>query len=328
MPQIKFHAVGAHEGKTITLDRFDFVDGVYTFVGSQQDAEIITKVLREQYSAVPEGEFEAAKATFEEAQAEAALAEPEETAASLEMSIKQRVTARRFIDEGLDPDHVYGPGEASRLIKAHIAQLRLEDAEGNDVLNAEELAELKTKQEAEEKAKREAEEKAKKEAEEKAEKERLDKEAADKAAAEAAEKAKADAEAKEKADKEAADKAEADRLAAEEAAKQQNGGGQQQEPVDPEKPEGEQHSENPDQGGQQSQDNGGGEQQPEGAKIETVADALQALDPSTDEHWTSRGVPSIEAMTKLLGRQVTRAEIEEVAPDYTRAVAKAAKASS
>lgn len=324
MPQIKFHAVGAHEGKTITLDRFDFVDGVYTFVGSQQDAEIITKVLREQYSAVPEGEFEEARKAFEEAQAEAALAEPEETAASLEMSIKQRVTARRFIDEGLDPDHVYGPGEASRLIKAHIAQLRLEDAEGDDVLSAEELTELKTKQEAEEKAKREAEEKAKaeQEAKDKTEKERLDKEAADKAAAEAAEKAKAEQEAKEKADKEAADKAEADRLAAEEAAKQQNGGGQQQEPVDPEQPEGQKAPETP------PQDNGGGEQQPEGAKIETVADALQALDPSTDEHWTSRGVPSIEAMTKLLGRQVTRAEIEEVAPDYTRAVAKAAKASS
>jgi Mg-chelatase subunit ChlI len=316
MPQIKFHAVGAHEGKTITLDRFDFVEGVYTFTGSPQDAEIITKVLREQYSAVPESEFEEARKAFEDAQAEAALAEPETSPASLEMSIKQRVTARRFIDEGLDPDHVYGPGEASRVIKAHIAQLRLEDAEGDDVLTAEELTELKTKQEAEEKAKREAEEKAKaeQEAKDKAEKERLEKEAADKATAEAAEKAKAEQEAKEKAEKDAADKAAADALL------QQNGG--QQAPVDPEKPEGEQHQENP------SQDNGGGEQQPEGAKIETVADALQALDPSTDEHWTSRGVPSIEAMTKLLGRQVTRAEIEEVAPDYTRAVAKAAKASS
>lgn len=327
MPQIKFHAVGAHEGKTVTLDRFDFVDGVYTFTGSDQDALAIMKVMKDQYQAYPTHEYEEAKKAFDEAQAESALAEPEATPASVEITLKQRITARRFIDEGLDPEQVYGPGDAANQLNATIAVLRAEDSEGNDVLNADELAQLRAKQDEEDRLKREAEEKAaaeKKEAEEKAEKERLDKEAADKAAAEAAEKEKAEAEAKEKAEKEAADKAEADRLAAE-ALLQQQGGGQQTPPVDPEKPEGEQHQEG---GEQQSQDNGGGEQQPEGAKIETVADALQALDPKVDEHWTARGVPSIEAMTKLLGRQVTRAEIEEQAPDYTRSVAKAAKAAS
>ena len=315
MPQIKFHAVGAHEGKTITLGRFDFVDGVHAFSGSPQDVEIITKTMREQYSAVPEDEFEAAKKAFDEAQAESALAEPETTPASTEMTIKQRILARRFIDEKLDPSQVYGPGPAADAIKAHMSALKSEDEDGDDVLNASELAERQAAIEEAERVKRETEEKAEKErlekeAADKAEKERLDKEAADKAAAEAAEKEKADAQAKEKADKEAADKAEADRIAAEEAAKQ----GQQ--------------SQDDGSGGQQSQDNGGGQQQPEGAKIETVADALQALDAANDEHWTARGVPSIEAMTKLLGRSVTRAEIEEVAPDYTRSVAKAAKAAS
>ncbi|UUV44783.1 hypothetical protein RCRUDOLPH_16 [Rhodobacter phage RcRudolph] len=317
MPQIKFHAVGPHEGKTVSLDRFDFVDGVYTFTGTEQDYLAVAHTLRTQYQAYPAHEFEEAKKAYDDAQAEAALAEPEPTPASIEVTLKQRITARRFIDEGLDPEQVYGPGEAANQLKAAIAHLRAEDDEGNDVLNADELAQLQAKQDEEDRLKREAEEKAKKEAEEQAEKDRLEKEAADKAAAEAAEKAKAEQEAKEKADKEAADKAAADALL------QQNGG--QQPPVDPEKPEGEQHQ---DGGEQQSQDNGGGEQQPEGAKIETVADALQALDPANDEHWTARGVPSIEAMVKLLGRPVTRAEVEEVAPDYTRSVAKAAKAAS
>lgn len=327
MPQIKFHAVGPHEGKTIQLDRFEFVDGVYTFTGGDQDIAAIGRVMREQYQAYPTYEFEAAKKAYDDAQADSVLAEPETSPATVEMTVKQRVTARRFITEGLDPAQVYGPGEAADQLNAMIAVLRAEDADGNDVLNADELAQLQASQEEADRIKREAEEKEaadKKEAEEKAEKERLDKEAADKLEAEAAEKAKAEAEAKEKADKEAADKAEADRLAAE-ALQQQGGQQQSQAPVDPEKPEGEQHQEG---GEQQSQDNGGGEQQPEGAKIETVADALQALDPKVDEHWTARGVPSIEAMTKLLGRAVSRAEIEEQAPDYTRSVAKAAKAAS
>lgn len=235
------------------------------------------------------------------------------------MTIKQRVTARRFIDEKLDPEAVYGPGEAANQLNAMIAVLRAEDDDGNDVLNAEELAQLKVSQDEADRLKREAEEK---EAADKAKADRLAKEATDKAEQDRLDKeaAKLEADAAAEADrvaKEAADKAEADRIAAEALLQQQNGG-RQQAPVDPEKPEGE-----PEQ-----QDNGGGEQQPEGAKIETVADALQALDPANEEHWTARGVPSIEAMTKMLGRVVTRAEIEAVAPEYTRSVAKAAKAAA
>lgn len=278
MPQTKFYAVGPHEGQTITLDRFAFVDGVYTFEGNDQDTAAVAKVLREQYQAVPEAEVEAAKKAYDEAQAEAAL-QPEQSPATLELSIKQRRMARRFIEENLDPAAVYGEGEAAEQMRKCIEHLKAEDKEGNDVLTDDEL--------------KEREEAAKAQAE----KERLEKEAADKAKAEAAEKAAADEKAKAEAD-------EAAKKAAEDAAKQQGEGSGQQ------------------------QDNGGGEQQPEGAKIETVADALQALDPANDEHWTSRGVPSIDAMTKLLGRTVTRAEIEAVAPDYTRSVAKAAKAAA
>lgn len=265
MPQTKFYAVGPHEGKTVSLDRFDFIDGVYTFNGSDQDTRAITHTLREQYQAFPEAEFEAAKKAYDDAQAEAALAEPEMTPAISEMNLKQRIVARRFLDEGLDPYSVYGLGEAADLVKANIEVLRREEAEGTDlVATAEEIAAQRVRAEQE---RREAEL-------EQQEKERLE--------AKAKEKARI---AKEEADKAAADAG-------------------------------------------QSQDNGGGEQKPENAKIETVADALQALDPSKDDHWTSRGVPSIEAMVKLLGRAVTRAEIEKVAPDYTRSVAKAAKAAA
>ena len=264
MPKTQFTAVGAHEGQTITLGRFDFVDGVYTFEGSDQDTDVITRVMRDQYQAYSPDTLEAGRKAYEDAVAESALGGPGDTPAISEMNIKQRIVARRFIDEGLNPDEVYGPGEAADMVKANIDALRAEDADGTEVVvTAEQIAAQRAKSVADEK-------------------ERLEKEAADKAAADATE--------KERLEKEAADKAAAD--------------------------------------AGQSQDNGGGEPKPEDAKIETVADALQALDPSKDDHWTSRGVPSIEAMVKLLGRNVTRAEIEEVAPDYTRSVAKAAKAAA
>lgn len=227
MPQAKFYAVGPYEGKTATLDHFYFVDGACTFEGSDQDIAAVAKVMREQYQAYPEAELEAAKQAFDEAQAQAAL-EPEHSPAVMELNVKQRHIARRFIDEGLDPEAVYGPGEAADQMRLCIANLKAEDGEP-------------TGEEHEEPEAGET-------------------------------------------------------------------GGEHEE-LEPDEPM-----------------DGGGEQPPEGAKIETVADALQALDPANNDHWTSRGVPSIDAMAKLLGRSVTRAEIEAVAPDYTRSVAKAAKA--
>jgi hypothetical protein len=55
----------------------------------------------------------------------------------------------------------------------------------------------------------------------------------------------------------------------------------------------------------------------------TVAEALKALDPENDMHWTARGVPSVDAVSAMLARGVTRSEIEAVAPDLTRTVARA-----
>ena len=60
-------------------------------------------------------------------------------------------------------------------------------------------------------------------------------------------------------------------------------------------------------------------------KPETIVEALNMLDPENDEHWTSRKLAQVDEVEKLLGREVTRAEIEEAAPDFDREAAKAAK---
>lgn len=62
------------------------------------------------------------------------------------------------------------------------------------------------------------------------------------------------------------------------------------------------------------------------AKPETVADALQGLDPDKDTDWTGQGLPSVDAVTAAMGRTVTRKEIEEAGEGFTRAAAKAARA--
>lgn len=49
-----------------------------------------------------------------------------------------------------------------------------------------------------------------------------------------------------------------------------------------------------------------------------IHDALSRLDPSDDSHWTEAGAPRVEAVGELLGRSVTRAEIQEAAPDFRR----------
>lgn len=56
---------------------------------------------------------------------------------------------------------------------------------------------------------------------------------------------------------------------------------------------------------------------------ESVAEALSMLDASNDSHWNSRKQPSVDALVALLGRTVTRAEIEEAAPGFDRDAAKA-----
>jgi len=136
-----------------------------------------------------------------------------------------------------------------------------------------------------------------------AEKKRLEELAAKKAQDDAAAKAEADkkaaddaAAAKAEADKKAADEAAAKKAADEEAARKalEGGSGGEKDPLDP----------------------------------PTLAEVIQGLDPSDDTAWSARGLPSVDVVGKLFGKDVSRADIEAAAPEYTRAAAKAAKAAS
>lgn len=49
-----------------------------------------------------------------------------------------------------------------------------------------------------------------------------------------------------------------------------------------------------------------------------LASALAALDPADDSHWTSAGLPSVAAVSDIVGAPVSRADIETVAPDLKR----------
>lgn len=47
--------------------------------------------------------------------------------------------------------------------------------------------------------------------------------------------------------------------------------------------------------------------------------AVKSLDPNDDTHWTAKGLPAIEAVSKAYGKSnLTRADIEAAAPGYTR----------
>jgi hypothetical protein len=47
--------------------------------------------------------------------------------------------------------------------------------------------------------------------------------------------------------------------------------------------------------------------------------ALERLDPNEDEHWTSQGLPRLEAISSLVGRPLERAELIEARPGWNRA---------
>lgn len=49
--------------------------------------------------------------------------------------------------------------------------------------------------------------------------------------------------------------------------------------------------------------------------------AIELLDPANDSHWTSAGLPSVEAVSEIAGDKVTRAQIEEAAPGFQRPAA-------
>lgn len=56
-----------------------------------------------------------------------------------------------------------------------------------------------------------------------------------------------------------------------------------------------------------------------------VLDAVKALDPMSDEHWTAAGLPQVAAVATAAGiPTVTRKDIETVMPGYNRDAAKAA----
>lgn len=55
--------------------------------------------------------------------------------------------------------------------------------------------------------------------------------------------------------------------------------------------------------------------------------AVMSLDPADDNHWTKDGKPAMTAVEKLYGSAaITRADVEAVAPGWTREKAKAAAA--
>lgn len=49
-----------------------------------------------------------------------------------------------------------------------------------------------------------------------------------------------------------------------------------------------------------------------------IEDAILSLDATDDKQWTNAGLPAVDAISALVGRTVTRAEINEVAPDFMR----------
>lgn len=240
MPETKFIAVGPHAGKTITLAHFQFVEGVYTFEGSDDDAVRVGHTLETQYSAFREDRAPEALERYEAMIAEAALTEPAVTAQTMEVSQKERLIARRFLVEKLSPAAAYGEGEAADRVMATMRQLCVEDAEaaGEDL----------------------------------------------------------------------------------ETFMRRNFG--QPEEVEAEVVVTEPVTTAVVGVGDEVKDEAKAQEPPAVMAPTTVADALKALDPENDMHWTARGVPSVDAVSALLARGVTRSEIEAVAPDLTRTAAR------
>ncbi len=78
--------------------------------------------------------------------------------------------------------------------------------------------------------------------------------------------------------------------------------------------------------GQQAQLNPAGDPPPPEVNTK-LQKAVQSLDPADDNHWTRDGKPAMSAVEKLYGSAgITRADVEAVAPGWTREKAKAAAA--
>ncbi len=49
-----------------------------------------------------------------------------------------------------------------------------------------------------------------------------------------------------------------------------------------------------------------------------IREALEQLDPQDDAHWTVGGEPRLDVLTSLFGKRVTRQEVIDTAPGFTR----------
>ena len=50
----------------------------------------------------------------------------------------------------------------------------------------------------------------------------------------------------------------------------------------------------------------------------TILQALVSLDPKDDSQWTDKGLPSLEAVSKIVGARVTRKRLDGAAPRFVR----------
>jgi hypothetical protein len=49
-----------------------------------------------------------------------------------------------------------------------------------------------------------------------------------------------------------------------------------------------------------------------------IVEALRQLDPKNDAHWNDGGLPSLDELSKTLGRRLQRSEVNATAPELTR----------
>lgn len=66
--------------------------------------------------------------------------------------------------------------------------------------------------------------------------------------------------------------------------------------------------------------------EPKAPKKITLEAAVKKLDPAVDAHWTKKGNPDLTALTEIMGRVVTRAEVSDAVGVYNREYAAGLKA--
>lgn len=53
-------------------------------------------------------------------------------------------------------------------------------------------------------------------------------------------------------------------------------------------------------------------------KQEAIVAALQSLDKNVDANWTTTGLPRVEVIESIVGFELTRQDLKDVAPDFVR----------